>query len=394
MWSLQKGKRVIMGFLLKEHSTKLIHIRAQSSSKKDCRSDSFLSPPSTLRVDGPQPSRQTTSWASAHVLRTLILHAFPTPMSHVPMETNRQLQLAAGPSTFPKFSRFPEELQTMVWEHAVVEVKKNPGYVLLSGSVRILQKPPAMFYACRLSRRVLLEEGGGDFYALEDGSTTWFCEDTDFLLWGGFNLGLGELASAVQNVVLPRRMFEDYIVACETFEELLSDGEFDQLQNIYVNLENRFTFLKTDPRSVMRSKLFHSSTIVVPDLNWYDQTMEKIDHVYRLFTEDDEASWGLHREIAFDDDDQHEWKDFGGDVKFALVSTLARLDNNISEDDFDAFEREQLMHPSGISWFSFISEHSPDVWPTFVLTTITTRQRVEGVVGRDDLLGRILEDFE
>ncbi|OTA84582.1 hypothetical protein M434DRAFT_16389 [Hypoxylon sp. CO27-5] len=392
MWSLQEGKRALMEFLLKEYSTDFLHIMAQSSSK-DCKSDSFLSAPSTLHVLWSHHSQPATSQTGTHFLRLPIPHAFPTHFHHVPMETNQQLQLAAGPSTFPKFPEFPPELQAMVWKAAVAELKKNAGYILLSVSVRILQEPPALYHACSLSRRVLLEEGGGKFYRLRDGSITWFCETTDFLLWGGFNLGLGELASAVQNVVIPRCMFDDHDFACETFETLLSDGDFDQLRNIYVNLENRFTFLNTSPYSILKPKLFLSNTILVPDLNWYDKTMKRIDRNRHLLPDDDMAAWNLHRELAFDDEDLHEWKDFGGDVKYALVATIARLGNDISDAQFDAFEREQLMHPSGISWFCYISEHSADVWPTFVLTTITGRERVEGVVRGDDLLGRILEDF-
>ncbi|KAI1142855.1 hypothetical protein F5Y05DRAFT_408304 [Hypoxylon sp. FL0543] len=301
------------------------------------------------------------------------------------MEVDQQVDQSAGPEGFPQFCDLPEEIQRKVWKLGLPE--RGARYIFLSATVQILQAPPAICHVCQQSREVALGADEGGIYELEDGRRTWFCKDTDFFLWGGFNLGLGELAGVIQNIVIPRRMVVDYSQACETFEMLFADGDFTELKNIFINLENRFTTSSNMSfNHIERSHLFRSNTIVVPNLNWYDQTLAGIDATAPFLPDQFLASWREFREIAFDDYDVHEWKDFVGDIKYALMSTLARLSGILSEEEYDSFEAEALMHPSGLSWWDFLAHYSPEIWPTCLITSVTGRERVDGVVDADDLL--------
>ncbi|KAI0842966.1 hypothetical protein F5Y06DRAFT_256563 [Hypoxylon sp. FL0890] len=307
------------------------------------------------------------------------------------MEVDSQVSHSTGLSNFPQFSRLPKKVRSKIWKAALPE--RKAGFILLSCRVQILQAPPVIYHVCRQSRKIALKKGEGRIYQLEDGRRTYFCKETDFFLWGGFKLGLGELAGVIQNVVIPRCMFVDYSQACETFEILLTDGDFEQLQNIYVNLENRFTVLNLGSNSAAESHLFQSDTIVIPDLNWYEAKMRSIDDIATLLPGHVAAHWAEHREIAFDDDDVHEWKSFGGDVKYALMSTMVRLSGSVSDEQYDDFEAETMMHSSGVSWWDFAAHNSPDIWPTYLFTRIPESQRVDGVIQGDDLLSRTLEEF-
>ncbi|KAI1461702.1 hypothetical protein F4805DRAFT_476219 [Annulohypoxylon moriforme] len=306
------------------------------------------------------------------------------------MSTDKQLQLSTKLSSFPQFSFLPKELQLDIWKKSIED--RPAGYVLLSGPVQILQAPPAIAHVCRASREVALESQG--MYRLEDGRTTWFNKETDYFLWGGYELGLGELAPAIQNIVIPRHILDDNSKACEAFEALFTDSEFSGLRNIFVNLENEFTFVNERWDQRVNSKLFKpaSNTIVVPDLNIYNNSMYCIDSIASLLPLQVARNWRENQAIAFNDDDDHWWVVLGGDVMFAYLSTVARLSKDISDDDYDAFEAGILMHPSGkITWWDYLFARAPNVLPTQIFTRITNRERVQGFIEEgDDLLSGML----
>ncbi|KAI1409700.1 hypothetical protein F5Y13DRAFT_203103 [Hypoxylon sp. FL1857] len=293
------------------------------------------------------------------------------------MDSNQQRKHSTSQSSFTRFCDLPKGIQAKIWKAALPE--RKAGYILLSNPIQILQAPPAIYHACQQSRRIALEQGLGGIYQLEDGRRTWFCKETNYFLYSGFKLGLGELACAIQNVVIPRGMLADYNQACEAFEILLTDGELTELQNIYVDLGDKFTILDNSWDHITKPHLFKSRKIVVPDLNWYDEKMRSIDEAASILPNNLTASWKEYREIAFDDDDEHEWKTFNGDVKYALMSTMARLSNEIRDEQYDAFEAETLMHPTGVSWWEFLAFNSPDIWPTCIFMNITGSERVYGV---------------
>ncbi|KAI0890670.1 uncharacterized protein GGS22DRAFT_151538 [Annulohypoxylon maeteangense] len=302
------------------------------------------------------------------------------------MSDNQQLQLGTELSSFPQFNFLPMELQLDIWEKSMEETPA--GFVLLSGSVQILQAPPAIAHVCKASRGVALKSKR--IYKLEDGRTTWFNKETDYFLWGGYNLGLGELAPAIQNIVIPRHILDDHSKACEAFEVLLTDSIFSGLRNIFVNLENNFTFVDKQWGALVNSELFQpeSNTIVVPDLNLYNNSMDRIDRVVSMLPPHVAHCWNQHKEIAFNDMDDHWWVVLGGDVMSAFLSTVARLCGEITEEQFEQFEAGTLMHPSGnISWWDFLFEMAPNVLPTQVFARITSREKVEGIIGEGvDLL--------
>ncbi|KAI1213831.1 uncharacterized protein F4807DRAFT_469623 [Annulohypoxylon truncatum] len=306
------------------------------------------------------------------------------------MSANQQLQPATRLSTFPRFSSLPTELQLDIWEKAMPE--PQAGYILLSGSVQILQAPPAIAHVCKASRDIALKSGR--VYELEDGRRTWFNKETDFFLWGGHNLGLGELAPAIQNIVIPRHMLDDFSEACEAFEMLLTDSELSGLRNIFVNLEDKFTLVNEQWDPQVNSELFQSesNTAIVPDLNLYNDSMDRIDRIASMLPQSVANYWRQHNEIAFNDNDDHWWVVLGGQVMFAYLSTVARLCVEISDEEYDEFEAGTLMHPSGdISWWDFLFERAPNVLPTQLFARITERERVGGFIEEgDDLLSGML----
>ncbi|KAI1093504.1 hypothetical protein F5B19DRAFT_449624 [Rostrohypoxylon terebratum] len=299
------------------------------------------------------------------------------------MTTNHQILPANNRLFFHQFSKMPGELQLEVWENATPEPKA--GFILLSDSVKILQAPPAMAHACKTSRDVVLKSGG--MYELSDGDMTWFHAETDFLLWGGGTLGLGELAPAIRNIVIPRRILNAYFMACETFERLLADSELTGIQNIYVNLEEEFTFVGKQWNPQIGSELFNSesNTVVVPDLNIYNDSMDRIDRVVPMLPQRLADHWQQHKGITFNDDEEHWWVVLGGEIMHAYLSTIARLCEEITEEQYDEFEAGTLMHPSGeISWWDFLFEKAPYILPTQIFARTTEREKVEGHIENGD----------
>ncbi|KAI0898596.1 hypothetical protein F4806DRAFT_507401 [Annulohypoxylon nitens] len=299
------------------------------------------------------------------------------------MIADRQILSATKPSFFHQFPNMPAELQLEVWENATPE--PQAGYILLSDNLQVLQAPPAMAHACKTSRDVVLK--CGRLYSLDNGSLCWFNSDTDFLLWGGGPLGLGELAPAIQNIVIPRRLLNDYYTACETFERLLTDSEFTGLKNIFVNLEDDVSFVTKQWNPQVESELFNSesNTVVVPDLNLYNDSMDRIDRVASLLPQRLADHWQQHKSIAFNDDDEHWWVVLGGQIMHAYLSTVARLCEEINEDEYYQFEAGTLMHPSGeMTWWDFLFERAPNVLPTQAFARTTEREKVEGLIQDGD----------
>ncbi|KAI2470067.1 hypothetical protein F4781DRAFT_392235 [Annulohypoxylon bovei var. microspora] len=306
------------------------------------------------------------------------------------MSADQQLQPMTKLLTFPQFSFLPIKLQLNIWEKVMPE--PQAGYIALFGPVQILQSPPAIAHVCKVSRGVALKTGR--VYKLEDGKRTWFCKETDFFLWDGCSLGLGELAPVIQNIVISRHILDDYSKACEAFEMILTDGEFSGLRNIFVNLENRFTLVSKRWDPEIKSRLFQSesNTVVVPDLNLYDDSMDRIDRVISILPRQVADCWKRHRQIAFNGSDDHWWVIMGGQVMYALLSTMARLREDISDEEYDEFEAGTLIHPSGeISWWDFLFREAPHILPTQLFARITDRETVDGVIEEgDDLLSVML----
>ncbi|XDG07058.1 hypothetical protein ABKA04_006673 [Annulohypoxylon sp. FPYF3050] len=305
------------------------------------------------------------------------------------MTTDREILFATDRPFFHQFPTMPAELQLEVWENATPE--PQAGYILLCNSAQVLQAPPAMAHACKTSRDVVLKSGR--VYELENGTMTWFNQETDFFLWGGGSPRLGELAPAIQNIVIPRRILSDYSKACETFEHLLTDSEFTGLQNIFVNLEEEFTFVNKQWNPQVESTLFdsESNTVIVPDLNIYNNSMDRIDRIAPMLPQRLADHWQQHKGIAFNEDDDHWWVVLGGQIMHAYLSTVARLCEEITEDQYEEFEMGTLMHPSGeISWWDFLFERAPYILPTQIFARTTEREKVEGRIEHiedgDDLM--------
>lgn len=155
-------------------------------------------------------------------------------------------------------------------------------------------------------------------------------------------------------------MLKDYSKACETFEWLLSHGDFHRLRNIYVDLEDKFTLMNETWNPAIESQLFGANTIVVPNLSiGTDHPSDRIDEVDGILPGDVAASWRKHRDMRHGTNN-NEWVDFlAGDISYAWISTRARMCSDISEEQYDSFERGQLIHPSGRSWWDHFAYTMP-----------------------------------
>ncbi|KAI1106694.1 hypothetical protein F4804DRAFT_330110 [Jackrogersella minutella] len=302
----------------------------------------------------------------------------PSPPT-VATEVDQQHHLESGPPSVTQFRSLPTELRLVIWEDAMPE--PHVGYVALSNSRHIFQTPPALAHVCRESREIALKSSEdlklGKMYELEDGRKTWFCKETDYFLWSKSKLGLGELAPAIQNIVIPLCMLDTYEKACESFETLLTDAEFIGLQNIFVDLGDRLMLFRGDGQTRVKAELFQSSSIIVPDLSFYDNRMDRIDAMASKLPSDFADHWKDYKDISSNEDIEHWWVVLAGDVTYAFVSTMARLCEDISDEQYDDFEAETLMHPSGISWWDFFMAQVPTVMPTRVIARITDREKLE-----------------
>lgn len=63
----------------------------------------------------------------------------------------------------------------------------GPRYILQSGPLQVIQRPPAIAHVCEQSRNVALRTGR--MFLLENGRLTWFRPETDVFLWAGLKLG-------------------------------------------------------------------------------------------------------------------------------------------------------------------------------------------------------------
>ncbi|KAI0383739.1 hypothetical protein F5Y04DRAFT_278364 [Hypomontagnella monticulosa] len=248
-------------------------------------------------------------------------------------------------------------------------------YVLVSLLCRIVHAGPSS----------VTEAETGLLYELGNGARTWFCPHKDFLLWGGFDVALGQLGSVVQNIVIPRELIGNYPKACETFQMLLENGGLRQLKNIYVDVGNKFTLIDDDR---LQDELFSSSSIIVPDLGTYDNRMARIDDAAPMLPADVLGHWYKHKTMVLNN--EQEWEEMSGDIMYAWITTKACLSGEISGQDYDDFEAGVLMHPSGRSWWDYFAESAPTIRATCVFAQIAETERLNGEIKEgDDLLSGI-----
>ncbi|KAI1779426.1 hypothetical protein F4818DRAFT_436739 [Hypoxylon cercidicola] len=294
-------------------------------------------------------------------------------MFQLPIRQPPSTQVTPRLTRFPQLAWLPEKIRRTIWEYAAAN-DDGPRFVLQSGLVQIIQKPPALAHACRESRQVALRTGR--MFQLGNGRGTWFRPETDVFLWGGSNLGLGELPRYVRNMVITNLLVTDYYQACDTFEWLLNCANFTQLETVYVEMGEIFTLLNNSWHPAIEASLFKTNTIIIPNLFFEeDELSEQIDKIHPLLPDDAATTWRNCRTIAFTQ--ANEWVDhIAGDVTFAWISTQAKRRKEIHEDEIEAVENEVLMHPSGIPWWNYLANNAPTFSPTCVFARLADRELV------------------
>ncbi|KAI1765280.1 hypothetical protein GGR53DRAFT_529648 [Hypoxylon sp. FL1150] len=214
-------------------------------------------------------------------------------------------------------------------------------------------------------------------YLLENGRLTWFRPEIDVFLWGGCDLGLGELTDHVRNMVIPLTMVLDYDKAVETFDWLFDQIRFDQLENVHIEMSGNFTMMSKRWHPAIKKKLFNANTVVIPNLFYSeDEVSEDVDDICSILPDGVSTYWKECRAISFTH--ANSWVDhIAGDVTYAWITTQAERIKEIGKGKVKAVESETLMHPSGISWWDYLANSAPAFTPTCVFTRLTDRERVQ-----------------
>lgn len=196
---------------------------------------------------------------------------------------------------------------------------------------------------------------------------------------------VGELGPMVENIVIPLDMICTYARACETLHILLAKEGLSQLNNIFIDVGDRFTFVK-DRR--IRDELFKTSSVIVPDLTNYDNRMARIDNAASILPGDVLGHWYRHKAMVSDNTEM--WQEISGDVMYAWITTKACLSGEISEENYDDFENGVLMHPSGKTWWDYLAHGAPTILPTCVFAQVSDTEKVDGQIREEDELLSVL----
>ncbi|KAK6948286.1 hypothetical protein Daesc_010051 [Daldinia eschscholtzii] len=259
-------------------------------------------------------------------------------------------------SGFPKFESLPPSVQRKIWKFAMDA--REPRHVYLTDGTRLCQPVPALVDVCRMARSVAFEDGR--VFQLGDGRFTWFCPSKDFVYWDSFRYNLGELTSEVRNLIIPYYGPDSDRRIIRAMSDLFLGGNPSQLETIFVVVSSAIAHGDWSEQSV--SRFFGDRTIIAPALTQVDSLIDVVDDKEMVLPEAARNMWRESKEINFDDSGV--WSDYAGDLLLAWINLTGHFCNDISAADFPDFEKEELMHPSGTTWWDWFATHEPLIVPT------------------------------
>lgn len=184
---------------------------------------------------------------------------------------------------------------------------------------------------------------------------------------------MGELAPFLRHMTIPHEIYEDGALAYNMLAAVIGPRNLISLATVYIDMADTPTFVDhLDP--VLKSKLFNNNSVTCTSLRVADTADAATNMIEPALSSEVIARMkelGTVSSVARETFQSH----FVDASPLWCITTCASIPEIGGQ--IDAFENHTLMHPTGVTWWSWIEDRAPKFVPTHIFADITDHEIVD-----------------